>query len=199
MERRKFLIGAGSLAAGSAAAVGTGAFTSVAADRTLSINVAGDASAFLSISKARATNGNVYPNAQEYVEGDPQSGTVSLDFTQADDSEVSSASGINEDAKSIFDNLLDITNNGTQDVVLSVDSDLIASQGGYLGIYAENSQGDSSDNTGLSSSDTSQTTTLAPGETASNIGIYIPKGTNFDDISGGTLTFVAEKTGGNQD
>ncbi|QCC49974.1 hypothetical protein DV733_01480 [Halapricum salinum] len=188
----------GSLAAGGAAAMGSGAFTSVEADRELSIDVAGDASAFLSISKAEDDAGNVYPNAQEYVDVD-ENGVVSLDFTQADDTAGSSASGINRNAKTIFDNLLDITNNGTQDVVLSVDSDLIASQGGYLGIYAENSQGDSSDNTGLSSADTSQTTTLTPGESASNIGIYIPKGVDFDQVSGGTLTFVAEKTGGNQD
>lgn len=198
MDRRKFLIGAGSLAAGSAAAVGTGAFTQVNADRTLSIDVAGDASAFLSISKAKDSNDNVYPNAKEYVEID-DNGEVSLDFTQVEDTEDASASGINRNAKSIFDNLLDITNNGTQKVVLSVESDLIASQDGYLGIYAENSQGDASDNTGLSSVDTGQTTTLSVGETASNIGIYIPKGVDFDQVSGGTLTFVAERKGGNQD
>jgi len=198
MERRKFLIGAGSLAAGSAAAMGTGAFTSVQADRTVSIDVAGDASAFLSIEKAEE-DGSDTPNAEEYVHIDGN-GEVSLDFTQADDTDDSAASGINQNAKTVFDNLLDITNNGTQDVVLSVESDLIASQGGYLGIYAENTQGDESDNTGLSSSDTDWgTTTLSPGEAATNIGMYIPKGTDVDDVTGGTLTFVAEKTGGNQD
>ena len=200
MERRKFLIGMGSLAAGGAAAMGTGAFTSVEAERTLSIDTAGDADAFLSIERATDSSGNVYPNAGEYVEGNQNSGTLSLDFTQADDTAAASASGVNQNAKTVFDNLLDITNNGTQDVVLSVESDLIASQGGCLGIYAENSQGDSSDNTGLSSADTSWgTTTLQPGESATNIGIYIPKGNSTSDLSGGTLTFVAEKTGGNQD
>ena len=200
MDRRKFIAAMGSLAAGGAAAMGTGAFTSVEADRTLSVDVAGDASAFLSISKATDSDGDVYPNAQEYVDIDQTTGEVSLDFTQADDTSGASASGVNSDAKTIFDNLLDITNNGTQEVELSVDSDLIASQGGYLGIYAENTLGDGgSDNSGLSSSDTSQTVTLAAGEAATNIGVYIPKGTNFDEVSGGTLTFVAERTGGNRD
>lgn len=198
MQRRKFIAGLGSLAAAGAAGIGTGAFTSVEADRTLSVNVAGDANAFLSISRAEDGSGNTYPNAAEYVEIDGN-GEVSLDFTQADDTSGASASGINRDAKTIFDNLLDITNNGTQEVVLSVESDLIASQGGYLGIYAENTQGDASDNHGLSSSDTSQTMTLGVGEAATNIGIYIPKGIDFSQVSGGTLTFVAEKTGGNQD
>lgn len=199
MERRKFLIGAGSAAVGSSALIGSGAFTSVQADRTLSINVAGDADAFLSITKATAPEGNTYPNADEYVEIDESTGEVSLDFTQAEDNGDAEASGINRNAKTIFDNLLDITNNGTQEIELSIDSDLIASQGGFLGVYAENNQGDDSDNTGLSSSDTGQTAILGSGESATNIGVYVPKGHSTKDLSGGTLTFVAEKTGGNKD
>ncbi|MFC5277180.1 hypothetical protein ACFPM1_00150 [Halorubrum rubrum] len=42
MERRKFMIGIGSLAAGSAAATGTGAFTTASASRSVSVNVSGD-------------------------------------------------------------------------------------------------------------------------------------------------------------
>jgi hypothetical protein len=198
MQRRNLLIGMGSLAAGGAATIGTGAFTSVKADRSVDINTTGDANAFLSIERATDGSGTVTPTAGEYVEGNQNNGTLSIDLASADDTSNSGASGINKNAKTIFDNLLDITNNGTQDVVLSVDSDLIASQGGFLGIYAENSQGDSSDNTGLSSSDTSQTTTLTPGEAATNIGIYIPKG-NTDQVESGTLTFVAERVGKNQD
>jgi hypothetical protein len=203
MQRRNFLIGAAGTAIGSSALVGSGAFTSVEADRSISIQTAGDANAFLGFTKATDSDGNITPNAQEYVESDPSSGQLTLDFTQSNDTS-GSASGINKNAKTIFDNLFDITNNGTQDVVLSVDSPLIASQGGFLGIYAENNQGDSSDNTGLSSADSNktnavQTTTLSPGDSASNIGIYIPKGTDPSQVSSGTLTFIAERTGGNQD
>ena len=197
MERRKFLIGTGALASGSAAAVGTGAFTSVEADRSIAIETAGDANAFLSFEKATDGSDNVYPNAQEYVEL-TEDNTLSLDFTQSDDTQ-GAASGINKNAKSTFDNLFDIQNNGTQDVVLSVESDLIASQGGFLVIYADNSQGDSSDNTGLSDVDSGQTTTLAPGEAATNVGIYVPKGNSLDQVESGTFTFIAERTGGNQD
>jgi hypothetical protein len=198
MERRKFIAGLGSLTAAGAAGIGTGAFTSVSADRSLSIDTAGDANAFLSIEKATDSDGDLYPNAREYVDLDANN-VVSLDFTDSASTN-GSASGVNRNAETVFDNLLDITNNGTQDVVLSVDSDLIASQGGFLGIYAENTLGDGgSDNHGLSSADTSQTMTLAPGESATNIGIYIPKGSSTSDLNGGTLTFVAEKVGGNQD
>jgi hypothetical protein len=196
MNRRKFLVGAGSLAAGSAAAMGTGAFTSVSAGRSVTVATAGDADAFLSIEKATDSDGNVTPNAEEYVDVDAD-GIVSIDLASSDDT-TGSASGVNKNAKTIFDNLLDITNQGTQEVVLSIESDLIASQGGFLGVYAENEQGNPDDNTGLSSSETNQTTTLSPGEAATNIGIYIPKGST-GAIESGTLTFIAERKGGNQD
>jgi len=209
MQRRKFIAGMGSLAAAGAAGIGTGAFTSVEADRSLSIDTAGDANAFLGFTKAGDGSGP-YPNAQEYVTL-PEDGQLSLDFTQSDDT-AGSASGINENAKTTFDNLFDVTNNGTQEVVLSVKSDLIASQGGFLGIYAENTLGDGgSDNTGLShepnatgSGSNTNTdfwghATIGVGESLENIGIYIPKGHSTGDLSDGTLTFIAERTDGNQD
>ena len=49
MERRKFLIGAGSLAAGGAAAMGSGAFTTSSAERTVDVNVAADTNGFVEI------------------------------------------------------------------------------------------------------------------------------------------------------
>jgi hypothetical protein len=47
MQRRKFLIGMGSLAAGSATAMGTGALSSSEVDRTATGEIAGDADAYL--------------------------------------------------------------------------------------------------------------------------------------------------------
>ncbi|QAU12851.1 hypothetical protein EKH57_09005 [Halorubrum sp. BOL3-1] len=47
MQRRKFVVGLGSLAAGGAAATGTGAFTSVEAERRTKVNIVGDKSAYL--------------------------------------------------------------------------------------------------------------------------------------------------------
>ncbi len=49
MQRRKFLIGMGSLAAGGAAATGTGAFTQVTAERDVTVKTAGDAGAYLDL------------------------------------------------------------------------------------------------------------------------------------------------------
>jgi len=49
MQRRKFIAGLGSLTAAGAAGIGTGAFTSVSANRGVSVTTAGDESAFLGL------------------------------------------------------------------------------------------------------------------------------------------------------
>jgi hypothetical protein len=58
MDRRKFLIGMGSLAAGSAAAVGTGAFSQASLnDRPVNVSVVNDAEGFLALSAEEVQNG----------------------------------------------------------------------------------------------------------------------------------------------
>lgn len=49
MKRRKYLATLGTLAAGSAGAIGTGAFTSVSASRSVSVQTAADSNAFLAL------------------------------------------------------------------------------------------------------------------------------------------------------
>jgi hypothetical protein len=110
MDRRKFLIGAGSLAAGSAAAMGTGAFTSVTADRGVTVDVANDANAFLALAAEDTPNGNAYV-------GD-HNGVVDLHFDEA--AGTAGGTGLNQDAKTIIRDLLQVTNNGTQDVIVGV-------------------------------------------------------------------------------
>ncbi|MGB9932012.1 MULTISPECIES: hypothetical protein [Haloarcula] len=105
MNRRKFLIGAGSLAAGSAAAMGTGAFSSTAAGRSVSVSVAGDQNAYLSIVPGDS------PHA--YTEG----GELVLDF---DGSEVS-GEGLNTNAFIKFNDLFEIQNNSGNKIALWLD------------------------------------------------------------------------------
>jgi len=102
MNRRKFLIGAGSLAAGSAAAMGTGAFTSVSANRTMEVQVSEDADALLAIEDIDGPN-------SEYV--DTSGNTVSIDISSDE-----GGTGLNDDATTIIKDLLRITNQGTQNV-----------------------------------------------------------------------------------
>ncbi|WP_324663588.1 hypothetical protein [Haloarcula sediminis] len=102
MNRRKFLIGAGSLAAGSAAAMGTGAFSIVSASRTLNVNVAGDRQAYLGLD----------PTISQYASIN-SSGQMELEF---DGSNGQNGAGLNDEATSLFQNVFKITNNGTDSI-----------------------------------------------------------------------------------
>ena len=101
-NRRKFLAGLGALASGSAAAIGTGAFTSVSANRDLEVQVADDASALLAIDDIDGS-----PNS-EYVDAGGDS--VSIDISTTD------GVGLNNNATTKILDLLKITNQGTQPV-----------------------------------------------------------------------------------
>jgi hypothetical protein len=121
-KRRKFLAGLGSLAAGGAAAMGTGAFTLVEADRGLTVNTRYNGDALLGISPAKE-NGNETPNAQAYVEGGPsqqgyQGNELSIDLGDSDGDGVGSngAFGVNGSAFTIIRDLIDIKNQGSQTV-----------------------------------------------------------------------------------
>ena len=110
-SRRSVLIGLGSLVAGGGALLGTGAFTTVTAERTVSVETAGDASAFLGLAPAdRDGSGN-----NEYV-ADPGDGTVEITLENTDDATSGNATGLNQNAITVFRNLVTITNNGTQTV-----------------------------------------------------------------------------------
>ena len=92
-------------------AVSTGAFSSVTADRVAEINVAGDASALLAMSPYGGPNG-------QYAKYDSD-GALYLDLTSL------TAAGVNVDAKTRFDNVFTITNNGTQTVTVTLDKGTI--------------------------------------------------------------------------
>ena len=201
-NRRKFIAGLGALATGSAAAMGTGAFTSVSANRDITVDVAGDANAFLQFTEAEE-GGKVTPNAEEYVNIESD-GTVALDFTNTSESageNASGGSGINDDATTIFDNLLDVTNQGTQEINIGVD---LSTEPDELGIYAEDEQGTQDDNGGGFAvrnypDDPNWDHTLGVGETLENIGVYITDPSAISSETTYTITIIAERVGGNQD
>ncbi|WP_336136870.1 hypothetical protein [Natronomonas amylolytica] len=194
MERRKFLIGAGSAAVGASALVGSGAFTSVSANRDVNIKVTGDASAFLAI-EAEDT-----PNADEYVHTESD-GTVYLEFRNTDEKTNTdgegAGSGMNKDASTIFDNLLKFTNQGTQEIrVGEVDPS------GHPGsFYAENTQGDGSGSSFDVDDWPEPATKIGVGESITNVGYWIsnPEDAFSGDSTQFTVTFKATRVGGNQD
>lgn len=104
MERRKFVIGAGALASGGAAAVGTGAFSFVRADRDVTIDVVADEAAYLGLEATSA-----------YASGTSE-GTLELNWAGANEQ---NGEGLNDDADSRFDDVFKLTNQGTNDARIS--------------------------------------------------------------------------------
>ena len=92
MQRRKFLLGMGSLAAGGAAATGTGALSVVSVDRDIVASVTGDESAYLAM----------VPDSQyASING----GKLSLSFDK-----------LNRNANTSFRNVFYFQNNGENDL-----------------------------------------------------------------------------------
>lgn len=110
MERRKFVVGLGSLAAGGAAVTGTGAFTSVQANRGLTVNSRDDSDALLGL------QGMDTPNGDAYVES--QGNSIAIDLGDSDGDPVGSngAYGVNSNSYTIIRDMLKITNQGSQTV-----------------------------------------------------------------------------------
>jgi hypothetical protein len=104
MQRRKFVVGLGSLAAGSAAAMGTGAFGSVEATRTVGVNVAHDGNAYLGLEEA-----------SPYAEIDGHQ--LILDF----EGNNNGGHGINADSVTTFDGVFRMVNNGPNDLDITID------------------------------------------------------------------------------
>ncbi|MFA9415777.1 hypothetical protein [Natrinema sp. HArc-T2] len=190
MERRKFLIGAGSTAIGASALVGSGAFTSVSANRKLVVETADDADALLAL-EAEGT-----PNANEYV--DETGNAISIDISTA------AGDGVNDDAKTIVRNLFQASNEGSQAVYVWAEglptgvSMFHDDDGGtnYKMTGTGNNQGAFSDTSNLDPSDPADVNDpknpagyeaapkLTVGETLHNIGLSVDTTNgevNFDD------------------
>lgn len=132
-NRRKFIAGLGALVTGTAGAVGTGAFTSVTADRSVNVNVASDSGAFLAIERDTRSNSTT-ANANDYVNVSG-GGQVSLDFTSTDSP--GKGQGLNDNATTVIDDILKISNQGTQDVFVGYTHP--ASPNGNFALYHEDS------------------------------------------------------------
>lgn len=115
MERRKFIIGVGSLAAGSAAAMGTGAFTSVSADRDVAVTVSDDTDAYLGLQDSGTANDAYFTTSD---------GEHSVDFDQIDNDSSTSGdqggAGVNPNAETVAEGVFQIVNQGTQEVSISL-------------------------------------------------------------------------------
>jgi len=108
LTRRNALIGLGTVAAGAGVVGGSGAFTSVEANRSVSINTTGDGGAALGLVPAGSNDNSTTPNAGDYV--DNSGDTIEIDLTSTDEG----ATGLNRNAITVLENLVTVVNNGTQ-------------------------------------------------------------------------------------
>lgn len=104
MQRRKMLAGLGSLAAGGAAAMGSGAFSSVIANRNVDLRVANDNSAYLRLS----------PNSQYVFQN--SDGLLEFDLTANNNNISGGGDGLNGTADTTIEDAFTIENQGSNPV-----------------------------------------------------------------------------------
>ena len=191
MNRRKFLIGAGSLAAGSAAAMGTGAFSTVEADRTVSVNVASDSQALLALDKAENEN-SAYAKEQS-------TGAITVDISDSNNSgfDGKDPNGVNPNATTRIFDIFTIQNQGTQPAAVWVPPESVSSSTGDdvtdgTGFYIDPQATDRPNG--------SYSGTQYDGATSSNgeislTGIYDGPQTYIDNISGAEWNDFTLNTG----
>ena len=115
MKRRSLILGLGVAAGGGA--VGTGAFTSIEADRDVAVEVADDSDAFLQLQGATDNDGDELPNAQYARE---RNGILELDFTGDNDDIADGGEGFNARADTGISQVFEVRNQGTQEVEVAL-------------------------------------------------------------------------------
>jgi len=181
MRRRRFLAGVGTLVGAGSAALGTGAFTSVEAERSVSIAVAKDYRAFLRMD----------PIGDEGIDGDNTGRSmvngraVRFEIPGDESGENPDADGVGLDSVYRFHDLVTVSNQGTQPIEL-----YSTYSGGGLGDLAlVDGDGDVLRNS---------PPTLDVGGSV-DVGLYVDTHGSSVGTFEETLTVVGERAGGNRD
>jgi hypothetical protein len=165
MNRRQFVIGLGATAAGGGTAMGTGAFTSVNADRDATVAVANENSAYLRIIPSTTPNGAFANQLQT------SGNKLALDFNDSipdrPDGDDAQSEGVGQSSEYEFDDVFRIQNQGTQTVYVNITDVMTHSDNTTTEFYVPDGSGGRHH--------------LAPGEnaleistgTTENIGVYI--------------------------
>jgi len=126
---------------------GTGAFSSITAERSAEVSVAEDANAYLAMEPAANS-----PNGEGGYASQTSSGELALDFT-GDYAADNGGGGVNANAVTDVDRVFNITNQGTQPVAVWVEDGGVSEVMFYQ------------DADGTTIEDSSNAATVAPGET----------------------------------
>lgn len=121
MERRKFLAGIGATVAGGAAATGTGAFTSVQADRSVAVAVGDETSSSYLVLDPVAQGSS--ENGAFSSPGGNSGTELELDFNSEipDPPNADGGSGPGKNSTYEFDEVFEVENQGTQAVDVSIE------------------------------------------------------------------------------
>jgi len=128
MKRRTLLFGLGGATASGSALIGSGAFTSVEADREIGITVQGDAESYLELGPCLDDEGEETSNATFVgTESDGQM-AISMDESAVDDESGDEhvGEGVSADTITRFDNVFRVCNRGTQPVCVDFRADVLA-------------------------------------------------------------------------
>lgn len=120
MNRRQLLVGLGGLVGGGGMAAGTGAFTSVDADRQASVQVSDDVNGFLQIFPSNEGSLD-QPNGTFALSTGTPGNQLSIDINDAAGTATGGV-GVGVDSKYVFDDVFRVRNEGTQDVFVQVNS-----------------------------------------------------------------------------
>jgi hypothetical protein len=200
MQRRKFVVGLGSLAAGGAATLGTGAVSQFnSGDRTIEVETVGDASAYIALQRPDdgLSDGGDTRNGN-YVEFDNKK--LVLDFTSDNPTSARSkdpeegnqflgGKGVNPDSTYYFDETFEIRNlsndsgSGVGEVEIWINEDIDG-----ISFYTGSSPGN---RTPLDSNNRAGT---SPGA-AVDVGVKIVEENLSGDNIDGTFQVVAEEDG----
>ena len=124
MKRRQVILGLGASATGGSALLGSGAFSSVSAERDVSVEVTGDDSAYLRLGPCTDEQGDPKPNGAYAFQG--EDGLFSISLSDNNGNSPPDGSGVNPEALSKFHNVFEICNQGTQEVCVNfgIDGDV---------------------------------------------------------------------------
>lgn len=113
MKRRQLLAGLGTAIAGGSLALGTGAFTSVEATRSVNVSVANEDTAYLAISPTDDEN------ATFVTQDSSANNELAVDINDATGTQ-DDGDGVGLDSVYEFDSVFQVQNQGTQEVDVSI-------------------------------------------------------------------------------
>ena len=127
MKRRSFILGTGSAAAGGSALIGTGAFSRVQSNRSVTIQAAEDEDAYLGLEGCPDSPNSSYTNVTA-------SGHLEVDMSDSnptqDDGGNDLGFGVNSNSTSSFDRVFRIRNQGKEPVCVDIAYDAMENEDG---------------------------------------------------------------------